>query len=34
VKLIDTREGEILSGIAPVVANEEEEAAAEGDATI
>jgi DNA gyrase subunit A len=31
VKLIDTREGEILSGIAPVVANEEEESA-EGDA--
>jgi DNA gyrase subunit A len=31
VKLIDTREGEILSGIAPVVANEEEENV-EGDA--
>ncbi len=30
VKLIDTREGEILSGIAPVVANEDEDAA-EGD---
>ncbi len=27
VKLIDTREGEMLSGIAPVVANEEDEAA-------
>jgi DNA gyrase subunit A len=26
VKLIDTREGEILSGIAPVVRDEEEEA--------
>ncbi len=32
VKLIDTREGEMLSGIAPVVANEEEEAA-ESDVT-
>jgi len=31
VKLIDTREGEILSGIAPVVANEDEESV-EGDA--
>jgi DNA gyrase subunit A len=31
VKLIDMREGEILSGIAPVV-NDEEEAQAEGDA--
>ena len=27
VKLIDTREGEILSGIAPVVRDEDEEAA-------
>ena len=27
VKLIDTREGEMLSGIAPVVANEEEDEA-------